>query len=529
MWAPRRSDLALVATATIAAGVLVLLDDDGWPEWLFGSVMFSLLGLLGRLGVEAWRSARNERERASHLAELRPAEVARRAVAEERVRLEREVEQSIRDSLREVAAEMDRMDRTAPVPALKRVHALTRRTTSELRRQLGLLRDPAAGEEPVATATSPASRVPTRRALVGGLVVGVLAAVESVAYLLTAGPSDWLPWSAVVSALAGTTVALRTAPAPALVGFAGLVGLGSLVGYPVTSGFWIVIAPGVLLWSLMAVTVPRGREVMVAVCVIATLVGVVVWAFRRDDPSNLGVLLVVMFFAAAGGLVVAAQRRGHARAHEAARSREQELDAVAVGAVREERVVIARELHDVVSHAVGVIAMQAAAAELSWPRDPVAVTRAVDVIRRTTAETLVDLDRLPPWRPGSGHTLDDLLAVVDRVRLAGTPVELTVVGDVSGHAEVVHRVVQESLTNAMRHAPGASVAVQVRADPTTTHVSVSDDGPGPGRSPRRGYGLAGLAERVELAGGSFESGPGPEGRGFLVSASIPQRAEMRTP
>jgi len=187
---------------------------------------------------------------------------------------------------------------------------------------------------------------------------------------------------------------------------------------------------------------------------------------------------------------------------------------------------VARELHDVVSHAVGVIALQAGAAELSWPHDRAAVRRAVEVIRRTTEATLADLDRLPPSPIPAEHESEDLLALVERVRLAGTPVDLTMIGDASAHADIVHRVVQESLTNAMRHAPGAPVRVRVYADAHHTEVSVSDDGPGPREQTRRGYGLVGLAERVEFAHGSLQSGPGPSGRGFRVIASIPSSSSM---
>ena len=125
---------------------MVLLEGGGWPEWVFGTFMLSGLGILGRLGLESWRSARAERQRAEWLGATRPSTVAEHAVALERARLAGEVEECIRDALRQVAVEIEHLDETSPVPALQRVHALTRRTTSELRRQLGLLRE-AGGEE----------------------------------------------------------------------------------------------------------------------------------------------------------------------------------------------------------------------------------------------------------------------------------------------------------------------------------------------------------------------------------------------
>jgi signal transduction histidine kinase len=523
MWALRRSDLALVACATLVAAILVLLDDQGWPEWIFGTFMLACLAWLGRLGVDAWRAARRERIREQHLRATRPDAVAEHAVAFERARLAEEVETCIRESLREIAGELDTVDPTDPVPTLQRVHTLTRQTTTELRRQLGLLREEAESDLPgPAHLEEPPGDVGRRRDLTQGVAVAVLAAVESTLYLLTEGPRDWLPWSVMTCALAGATLALRRLrPPTAVVAFATVVCLGSLAGHPVTGGFWIVITLGVLLWSLAATTVTGRGDALARAGAAVLLVGVVSWAFGRDDPGNLAVMLVVIAVASAGGLLVGLQRWGQSRAQRFAQSRERVLDAAADLAVRTERANLARELHDVVSHAVGVVALQAGAAELSWPHDPEAVDRAVEVIRRTTSDALADLERLSPVGHEAGHDFDDLQSLVDRVRAAGTPVDLTVVGDAGEHAAVVHRIVQESLTNAMRHAPGAPVSVRVVSDEHGTVVSVSDAGPGPGEARSRGYGLVGLAERVEFARGTFETGPGSGGRGFRVVATLP--------
>jgi len=346
--------------------------------------------------------------------------------------------------------------------------------------------------------------------------------------LFSEGLTQRLPWSVLFTALAAVTVAGRSSrPAAGLVACAGVIAAASALGYPVTGGFWSVITLGVLVWAVAATPSARPRETLLQTADVVLLVAVLAWSFSRDDPDNLGVLLVVVAAAVTGGLLVRRQRWGEGRARSAARSRARVLGEAADDAVRAERVVVARELHDVVSHAVGVIALQAAAAELSWPDDSAVVTRSVDVIRRTTAETLAELDRLTPTSDGE-HNLEDLIALVERVRLAGTPVDLTVVGDPSSSSDIVHRVVQESLTNAMRHAPGARVDVRVQADAHRTEVSVSNEGPGPGPSAGRGYGLIGLAERVELAHGTFESGSGPHGRGFRVVASIPQISALST-
>jgi signal transduction histidine kinase len=172
-----------------------------------------------------------------------------------------------------------------------------------------------------------------------------------------------------------------------------------------------------------------------------------------------------------------------------------------------------------------VIALQAAAGQVSWPQDPEGVRRTVAVIAATARSTLAELDRLGLDEPTRPRGLDDLNQVVARIRAAGTPVDLTVVGELPvACAPVVHRVVQEALTNALRHAPGAAVTVTVSSTAEQVLVRVVDDGDGPGAAATRGYGLVGLAERVALARGTLSSGPGPSG-GFAVQAVLPTHPE----
>lgn len=526
MWTPRRSDLLLVGGAAAAAGVLVVLDEQAWPEWVFGTFLLTCLGVLGRLGVAAWSSARQERRRVELLAATRPSAVARRAVALERARLTTDVEGSILDCVRAIADELGRIDEARPVPGLRRVHALTRRTTSDLRRQLGLLREvPGEQDGPVrATTAEPV----TRGALVSGAAMAALGALEASVFLLIGDSAGWSVGSVFVTALAAATIGGRHRPVAALLVFGALTAGGSLVGLPVVSGFWIAITPSVLVWCVAARPLVGPADLAVRAAAVGAVVAAVVWALGRDDPENLGILQVALAVALVGGALVGLQRWAETRSRSLAQARARELSVVAEQAVRAERATAARELHDVVSHAVGVIALQAGAAELSWPNDPGAVRRALAVLRRTTADTLAELDRLPLSAASSGHSYEDLLALVERSRQAGTPVDLTVIGDLTPHVDVVHRVVQESLTNAMRHAPGAPVTVTVLADDGGTRVSVSDTGPGPRRQTRPGYGLVGLAERVDFARGWFEAGPGPQGRGFRVAVSLPHVDTLST-
>ncbi len=109
------------------------------------------------------------------------------------------------------------------------------------------------------------------------------------------------------------------------------------------------------------------------------------------------------------------------------------------------------------------------------------------------------------------------------MRRAGLDVQLLVAGPLPvGTSHTVYRLVQEALTNAVKHAPGARVAIRVLPDPRVVTVDVVDDGPGPRPDGRPGHGLIGLAERVDLAGGTFLSGPRPNGSGFRIRAQLPQ-------
>ena len=194
-------------------------------------------------------------------------------------------------------------------------------------------------------------------------------------------------------------------------------------------------------------------------------------------------------------------------------------------AVEGERSVFARDLHDVVSHAVGLIAVQAGAAIVSFPRDMAAVTRALDLIGETARSTLAELDHLGGDQATRSRDDTDLKAVAERVRAAGTPVELTcsaVLGGATG--ETVYRVVQEALTNVVRHAPGAAASVAVDETSGWVTVRVEDNGPGGGHGSLRGFGLSGLAERVGIAGGTLICGESEHG-GFAVTVRLPRARE----
>lgn len=208
-------------------------------------------------------------------------------------------------------------------------------------------------------------------------------------------------------------------------------------------------------------------------------------------------------------------------------------------AVEEERARIARELHDVVAHQMTVMTIQAEGARrIADGADP-RIRDALDTITATGHSALNEMRRAVGLLRESGDELSgltplprlaDLGSLVDRVRAAGVPVTLSVEGEARPLTDGVelsaYRIVQESLTNTVRHGgPGVSATVELAYGDDSLDVVVVDDGRGAAAIPSNGggNGLVGIRERVAVLGGSFEAGAKPGG-GYRVHASIPYQA-----
>jgi len=204
----------------------------------------------------------------------------------------------------------------------------------------------------------------------------------------------------------------------------------------------------------------------------------------------------------------------------------------------EELANLAREVHDVVAHQLSAIAVQAGAARFAAAGDPQAAVSAIGTIELGARECLDELNALvrrmhgmpgAGWEPRPHPTLQDVPGLIARAAQAGLRAELTIDGEarsLPGDVELAgYRVVQESLTNAIRYAAGTTATVRLRYGATGILVEVSDDGPaGPGDGAwlGGGSGLDGLRERARLLGGHFEAGRCEQGfvvRAFLPSAS----------
>lgn len=213
----------------------------------------------------------------------------------------------------------------------------------------------------------------------------------------------------------------------------------------------------------------------------------------------------------------------------------QERETNAALAAEAERSRIAQELHDVLTHSVTVMVVQAQAGQAAAP-DPAAMNRALSRVETVGRQTLTELRRLlrpdgPPANAASREpqpSLDRLDELVSSVRNAGVQVSLTRAGMVRDVTPTValsaYRIVQEALTNTIRHTPGAHARVRLDYGTTELAITVHNDGPHAGPSTAgEGKGLAGMRDRAAAVGGTLAAGPDPSG-GFHVTATLPLAA-----
>lgn len=298
----------------------------------------------------------------------------------------------------------------------------------------------------------------------------------------------------------------------------------------------------------LAVTTPRPRWRVTTARALggASAVAIAVLVFAgssRDLPDGWsdGPGMALLGAAALGGAWTLGQAVRERRA-EAARHHARMAEQLAAQAVTEERLRIARELHDVVAHSLGVVAVKAAVANHVARQRPEETQRALRVIETTSRDALAELRRVigimragrEPHEPvaalGPAPRLAGLSELTARVATAGVGVELDLrAGDPlpPGVEISAYRIVQEALTNVVTHAAPTRCRVAVRVGAREVEIDVTDDGdrapaawpPQPGT----GHGLIGMRERVAMYGGEFRAGPRAEG-GFRVHARLPFEA-----
>lgn len=335
----------------------------------------------------------------------------------------------------------------------------------------------------------------------------------------------------------------------------------------ITCGYWPVVNSMPPLLSLYTVAATRPLRTSVACTAVVTGTWVYAGLGNAENGSMPTVLAqavlfpAVVFVVGRGSGRLAERNRQFAELTFQLRSQQQEI---ARQALTEERVRIARELHDVVAHHMSVISLQAGMASYVFATDPAASRQALDTIAATSREALEEMRRMlvllrvgqdgPPDRRANGRAsgradgrldpddsdaledggayapapgLDLLDRLLDRVRGAGAQVTMEVSGAPAalpqGMALCVYRVIQEALTNVLKHAGPTSAAVAIRYESRAVVVTVTDDGGGafqPKTVVTAGHGLIGMRERAKIYGGSVSAGPRTTG-GFEVRLVLP--------
>jgi signal transduction histidine kinase len=326
----------------------------------------------------------------------------------------------------------------------------------------------------------------------------------------------------------------RTHPiAVAVVNVAGMVGLAA-AGFSLHSPVTPFVVLFVIAWSIGAYASGPARFLGIVVLLAGVWASMAVDVARGTDHYSVsdypwvGALVAMPWLV---GLAFGTRTVRLAEAETRATRLEREREA----AIAEERARIARELHDVIAHSVSVMTVQAGAAEEMLKRDPQAAVEPVRAVQETGRQALVEMKRLVGMlrerddelglapQPG----VDAIGELVANVREAGLPVDLDVEGvprrlppgvDISAY-----RIVQEALTNALKHARAAQATVRLRYGPDDLAIEVVDDGAGPNGNGAGGHGLVGMRERVAVFGGDFAAGPGDAG-GFAVRARLPVEA-----
>ncbi len=323
----------------------------------------------------------------------------------------------------------------------------------------------------------------------------------------------------------------RLAPIPALTVCVAAQAVALYAGYPPTNA--LLAVPLALYW----VAYTYSRRVTALLTAAAVLVMVPLEFSDAPGATQLVLLNAVVLGAAALAGDGSKARRLYAetieeRARQAVERRETEMRE----AVVEERARIARELHDAVGHTVNVLVVHAGAGRVAAGRDPQRAATALGEIESIGRSALSDIDRLLGLLRDDDeaervptHSLGDVPALVERIRTTGLGVELSMpetlprIPIATGAA--AYRIVQEGLTNAIKHAGPASVVVTIETD-VDLRLTIEDDGRGAGAissdtgTDRLGRGLIGMRERASLLGGELEAGP-RVGGGYRVHAHLP--------
>jgi signal transduction histidine kinase len=288
-------------------------------------------------------------------------------------------------------------------------------------------------------------------------------------------------------------------------------------------------ALGVLVYAIGHLVARRGLLVAAPLVFLFFVHAVLPFDGGGADLASIGPFLLV----AAAALVGESNRKRTEAVTALDETQAAMAESVREQTAMEERAAIARELHDIVAHHLSMIAVQSETARMTSPKLSADARGRFEAIAQTARDALTETRRLlgvlredvggdAERAPQPG--LDQLAELVDTARDAGSNVRLILQGKVvqlpAGIELAAYRIVQEALTNARRHAPGADVDVEVTYGTDALKLRVRDYGPGPAEELLAGHGLVGMRDRATIAGGTFACGAA-DGSGFAVDVELP--------
>jgi signal transduction histidine kinase len=362
-------------------------------------------------------------------------------------------------------------------------------------------------------------------ALAAALVVAGQLELWWSGFLVTVDPQvTSKPLVAVAEALGAAALAWRrVAPTAVLAVVVGAFSAEQVAAHPPDTLTGLIV---MLVATGTAAALSEGRARVVAL----GLVGIGLLASVLRDPGNFPFLAVLLAAAWLAGRTVHRGRVTVGLLESRARTLERESDERARTAAIEERLRIARELHDLVAHHISALVLQAGAARQVIDSDPDRAARAMSIVEQEGREALDEMRQLllllrardEPAARDPQPGLQRVSEMADRMRVGGVDVRVHTSGEVrplpAGVDLSAYRIVQEALTNAMRHGTPRSIDVAVRYLPGQVEIEIKDDGGG-GSPTSGGNGLTGMRERAALHGGRVDAGPHNDG--FRVVALLP--------
>jgi signal transduction histidine kinase len=360
------------------------------------------------------------------------------------------------------------------------------------------------------------------------VLAAVLTAIALVEIAFAGGPEAAHVIAAAGTVIIGVAAARRSRqPLLLLTGMVGLTVAVAVAAFPQLEGLSSAFFVFLLLAVYSAAAHTSGRQTLIAAgltIAIAIIELATEHALTADNVIFFALLLGAPWFA--GRAVRQRRLKEHQLEHE---------KATAAAAIIEERARIARELHDVVAHSISVMVLQARGGRRALDSEPTDARQAFDSIERTGQQALDEMrrllgilrrndEKLPLVPQPSLRQLDSL---VRQVQAAGLPVDVAVEGEPRelppGVELSAFRIVQEGLTNALKHAGPARARVVLRYGADDLEVEIADNGLGAGGGASAGYGLIGMRERVTVYGGDLEAG-GQPGGGYALRVRLPLRS-----